>query len=157
MAREEKKHTPEGAAFTELVMAIFASHGRLVREGDALASDLGLTSVRWRVLALVARQSLTVAQLARRFEITRQSMLWVVTALAEDNFVRLVDNPDHKRSKRVELTELGSDTYKGMQVRQIAWANATAAEFRLDELHSALSVVERISREPLAESIVQGK
>lgn len=144
MPREAKAHTEEGAALTELVMSMFSAHARLVHEGDLLARDLGITSVRWRVLSLMARESLTVAQLARRFESTRQSMLWVVTALVNDGLVELKDNPDHKRAKLAGLTEKGQHVYKLMQVRQIAWANKFGAGFTSDELRVAVKILDRL-------------
>lgn len=144
MPSEAKTHTEEGAALTELIMSVFSAHVRLVREGDILARDLGITSVRWRVLSLMARESLTVAQLARRFDSTRQSMLWVVTALVNDGLVVLTYNPDHKRAKLAGLTEKGQLVYKLMRGRQIDWANQVGAGFTSEELRAAAQVLDRL-------------
>ena len=146
MAKKADAHTPEGAAMTALTLNMLSAHVRLVREGDDMSRDLGLTSVRWRVLAMIAQESLTVAQLSRRLGTTRQSMLWVVTALVNDGLVELTDNPDHKRAKRAQLTEKGGEVYGLMRGRQIAWANKLGAEFELEELQIASKVVDRLCR-----------
>jgi DNA-binding MarR family transcriptional regulator len=92
------ERTAEGAAISELILAIFRANGRLIRAGDVLTRDLGLTSARWQVLGAIAPAPKTVAQIAREFELTRQGVLWVVQSMIGDGFVELINNPDHRRA-----------------------------------------------------------
>jgi DNA-binding MarR family transcriptional regulator len=145
--RTQQRHTPKGAALTELTLTVFRANGRLLRAGDELMKHLGITSARWQVMGAVAERARTVAQIARHFELTRQGVLWVVSALVKDGLVELVDNPDHKRSKLVDFTGRGRETYRELERRQIIWANAASAAFNLEELRRSTEVVERLARE----------
>lgn len=139
--------TPQAAAMTELIFAIFRIHGRLFVSGDKLTRDVGLTASRWQVLGAIADRPRTVAQIARYFESTRQGVLFVVNALVREGFVELIDNPDHKRAKLVQFTERGKAAYDEVSERQHVWANAFAKHFDADELHAATDVLVRVSRE----------
>ncbi len=139
-------HTPEGAAVTELILTLFRANGRLLRVGDSMGRDLGLTSARWQVLGAITDTPRSVAQIARYFESTRQGVLWVVTALVKEGLVELIDNPDHKRAKLVRFSERGGQVYAEMLRRQIEWVNALSAQFDLGQIHSAISLLERVSR-----------
>jgi hypothetical protein len=71
-------HTREGTAITELILAIFLTNGRIIRAGDTLLRDLGLTGARWQVLGAIKDTPKTVAQIARKYELSRQGVLWLV-------------------------------------------------------------------------------
>ena len=144
--RKRRVHLPEGAAMTALIMTIFRANGRLLRCGDNLTRDLGITAARWKVMGAIHDGPKTVSQIARRFELTRQGVLWVVTALIKEGLVELIDNPDHKRAKFVQFTKLGWRVYEETQRRQIAWVNAIASEFTVDEIRNANEVIERMGR-----------
>src|SRR5690242_5540048 len=118
------QRTPKGVAITDLVLSIFRTNGHLLAAGDELMSHLHISSARWQVMGAIAPHARTVAQIARRFELTRQGVLWVVSALLNDGLVELVDNPDHKRAKLVQLTDRGRRIYRELEQRQIRWANA---------------------------------
>jgi hypothetical protein len=81
MRGENDLHTPEGAAVTELVLSIFRANGRLLREGDVLARDLGLNAARWQSAGAIFLAPKTAAQIAREFELSRQGVLLVVQSL----------------------------------------------------------------------------
>jgi DNA-binding MarR family transcriptional regulator len=140
---DQSTHTPQGAAATKLILGIFLANGRLMRAGDALGKDLKLTSARWQVMGAIASRPKTVAQVARDFELTRQGVLWVVGALLKDGLVHLIDNPDHRRAKLVQLTEVGATDYAEMLRRQSEWVNRFGANFSVEELTAALEVIER--------------
>jgi MarR family len=63
----------------------------------------------------------TVAQIARHFELSRQGVLWVVSALVKEGLVELIDNPDHKRSKLVQFTGRGREIHAELERREIVW------------------------------------
>jgi DNA-binding MarR family transcriptional regulator len=139
----QSTHTPQGAAATKLILGIFLANGRLMRAGDALGKDLGLTSARWQVMGAIAARPKTVAQVARDFELTRQGVLWVVGALVKDGLVKLIDNPDHRRAKLVQLTEVGEGQYAEMLRRQSEWVNRFGASFSVEDLNAAFDVIDR--------------
>jgi DNA-binding MarR family transcriptional regulator len=122
---------PEGAtgrgaeAATEVILWTFRTNGLLLRSGDLLASDEGLSSARWQVLGAIALagRPLTVPQIARRMGLTRQSVHGTVGRLAADGLLQFLPNADHQRSQLVQLTELGGAKYRAMERRQVAWVS----------------------------------
>lgn len=152
MARQkEVKHSPEGAAVTEFILAIFRANGRLLRVGDRMARDLGLTAARWQVLGAIDAGPKTVAQIARDYELTRQGILWVVQSMLKDGFVELVKNPDHRRAKLVQYTEKGRQTYQEMSRRQTLWVNGLGESFNVEEIAAALNTVRRLGEVAMVE------
>jgi DNA-binding MarR family transcriptional regulator len=138
------KHAREGAAITELILSIFLANGRIMRAGDALLKDLDLTGTRWQVLGAIEDGPRTVAQIARRFELSRQGVLWIVQSLLEEGFVEYVDNPDHKRAKLLIFTERGRQTYAEVTRRQLHWSNELGADFNVEELQTATRCIRRL-------------
>ncbi|MCS6622335.1 MarR family transcriptional regulator [Roseibacterium beibuensis] len=129
---------------TDIMLETFRLNGTLLAAGDALVADLGLTSARWQVLGAVILEDrpLTVAQIARRMGLTRQSVQRVVSDLEAVQLVRFEDNPDHKRAKLVALTEAGEAAYAEADTRQIAWARDLADGMEPGALSTTVRVLQ---------------
>jgi DNA-binding MarR family transcriptional regulator len=138
------KHTREGLAITELILSIFLANGRIMRAGDALLNDLGLTGTRWQVLGAIKETPKTVAQIARQYELSRQGVLWIVQSLLDDGLVKYVNNPDHKRAKLLIFTEQGQRTYNEVARRQRLWSNELGAAFDVEDLQTATQCIRRL-------------
>lgn len=143
----EEARTPDGEALTSLILAIFRANGRISRVGDAMSRDLDLTSGRWQVLGAVAETPLTVAQIARRYELTRQGILWVVQAMIRVGLVELIPNPDHRRAKLVRPTASGAAIYKEISMRQRRWVSELATRFDIAELEQATRLLAKLSEQ----------
>jgi len=63
---------------------VFRLNGLLIAVGDAMAEPSGQTTARWRVLAAIGDAPLTVAQIARAWWLTRQSVQRVADVLVKD-------------------------------------------------------------------------
>lgn len=139
--------TPEGSAATDLVLRTFRANGAFLTAGDRLAAELGLTSARWQVLGAVALagRPLTVAQIARRMGLTRQSVQVSVNRCLQDGHLEADENPDHRRSPLIRLTELGSVTYAELERRQVRWINELAAGLNLSEVSIAARILQELS------------
>jgi DNA-binding MarR family transcriptional regulator len=142
-----RRHSRAGEAATEVVLATFRANGLLLRAGDELAAAEGLTSARWQVLGAVvlAGRPLTVSQIARRMGLTRQSVQASVNRLLGDGLVAAEDNPDHRRSPLIRLTDLGRRRYAAMERRQIAWINELAGGLDASQLTAAASLLTELS------------
>ena len=84
-----------------------------------LARDLhggsDLTAARRGVMIdLLQGSAQTVPTLARKRPVSRQHIQGVVNGLLADDWVELLDNPAHKRSKLVSLTTSGRETITRM-------------------------------------------
>jgi DNA-binding MarR family transcriptional regulator len=141
MARthSEPRHTPGGAAFTELLLEVFRVNGLLLAAGDQLTRGLGLSSARWQVLGAIEEGPATVAQIARKMGLRRQSVQRLVDALADVRLVVLAVNPSHQRSPLVRFSAAGLRVYAELQALQAGWAN------RIAEGASARAIAEAIA------------
>ncbi len=133
-------------AFTELVLEVFRSNGRLLAAGDRLSAPLGLTSARWQVLGAIDREPLPVAQIARNMGLTRQSVQRTADVLAAEGVVAYAENPSHKRAKLVRLTPRGRAVLDAIDPLQAAWASRIAEGLSVGDLQAALALLRTIRR-----------
>jgi DNA-binding MarR family transcriptional regulator len=96
-------------------------HHQLVRVAAELHADEEITVAHRAILEFLNREGATpVPAIARARGVTRQHIQVAVDALAAGGHVVLVDNPAHRRSRLVELTESGAATIARMQAREAA-------------------------------------
>lgn len=136
-------HTRAGALFTELVLETFRFNGRLIAAGDAMSAPLGLTSARWQVLGAIALEGrpLTVADIARRMGLKRQSVQRLADALVEERMLLREDNPAHRRAPLHRLSRAGLNAYHTLDEQQAAWAAACAKGMPAARLADALALI----------------
>ncbi|MDH3738589.1 MAG: MarR family transcriptional regulator [Alphaproteobacteria bacterium] len=140
------QHSPQGVAFTELVLELFRLNGVLLAEGDRLGADIGLTSARWQVMGALADAARTVPQIAREMGLTRQGAQRTVNVLLAEEFVELRLNPDHKRAKLVQLTDIGRGRLDEVSARQVRWANAVSNGVTVADLKTAARVANTLRK-----------
>jgi len=136
--------TSAGDAFSRLVVEVFRLDGALTAAGDALARPAGQTTARWRILAAVDQQPMTVAQIARAWSFARQSVQRIADALEQDGLIRYEANPGHRRAKLVELTPAGRRALAKIQRAQREWADDLGTRVGARELDAASDVLERV-------------
>ncbi len=88
---------------------------RLRWVAEQIYGEGGRSTARRGILrGLLRYGAQTVPELARTRNIRRQSVQEVVDSLRADGLVRLVDNPEHARSRRVAITARGSQMVERM-------------------------------------------
>jgi DNA-binding MarR family transcriptional regulator len=143
-----RARTAQGDAATDVILRTFRANGLFLAAGDLLTAPEGLTSARWQVLGALtlAKRPLTVPQIARRMGLTRQSVQASVNRLLSQALVEADENPDHRRSPLIRLTELGKVKYAAVQRRQVHWVNELAAGLTVSELQTTARVLQELSR-----------
>ncbi len=141
---EPPPRTPAGDAFTTLLGQVIALTRRFTAVGEALAKPAGQTLARWLVLEVVQEKPATVAQIARRLHLARQSVQRLADLLVRDGLAAYQDNPAHRRAKLVRLTPEGRTALRAIQTAQVAWADAVGAELGEAELRQASVVLDRV-------------
>lgn len=126
------------------MVTVFQLDGALTAAGDELARPAGQTTARWRVLAAVEREPLTVAQIARAWSFARQSVQRVADALERDGLIRYDENPAHRRAQLVRLSPAGAKALARIQSAQRAWAAELGARVGAADLETANVVLERL-------------
>ena len=140
------KHTSSGAKLTELIIETFRLNGALVTAGDHLVGDLDLTSARWQVLGTLPDGPATVAEIARRMGLSRQSVQRIADRLEVDGLVDTEPNPAHRRAKLYLLTTHGMAVMEEVNIRQSKWVNQIADGIDIKQLNDAISVMTLINQ-----------
>jgi len=133
--------SPAAQRFAWLVADVYELAGELERAGEGLARSVGQTGARWKVLSAASVGGQTVAQLARRLGLARQSVQRVADALEDDGLVEYQPNPDHRRSPRVVLTAQGEQVLGRLSAAAARWEDPLAAALRRDELEQARAFI----------------
>lgn len=142
----EVERTPAANTLSWLVVQVMQLNGLLTAAGDALAAPAGQTSARWQVLAAVEDAPLSVAQIARAMNLTRQSVQRVADLLVEEGLTAYQDNPAHARAKLLRLTPKGRKALGTIQSGQKKWANALAARMDESQLRAASAVLGQLQQ-----------
>ena len=140
------EHTAAGAVLTELIIPIIQLEAHFSRAGEAIAASAGQTMARWLTMEMVAERPATVAQVARRLGLTRQSVQRIADLLEKDGLTAYADNPAHQTSRLIRLTPAGRQTLRTIQSAQRAWSNGVGARIGVANLRQAGRVVDQLTR-----------
>src|SRR6266508_3791670 len=137
-ASDPPPRMPAGDAFTTVIMQVI----RLIRDftaaGEALARPAGQTLARWLVLETIQQAPATVAEIARRLGLARQSVQRVADVLVRDGYAAYEENPAHRRAKLLRVSAPGHTALR-------AWSDALGAEVGEADLRRASVVLDRVS------------
>ena len=115
----------------------------LTAAAEGLTKPTGQSLARWLVLA-EARGVATVADIARRLRLTRQSVQRVADLLVSEGLCVYEENPRHRRAKLLVLTEEGSTVLDAIETAQREWCDEQGArigESALRDVYAALGPV----------------
>jgi DNA-binding MarR family transcriptional regulator len=106
----ETQRREESAEFFTRLFKIFLIFPRVGEKvGTISSSGKGV----FGVLKILRNDgNMTVADIARSWDVSRQYIQKLVNDMVKDDLVEMVDNPKHKKSKLVTLTEKGVEKYK---------------------------------------------
>jgi DNA-binding MarR family transcriptional regulator len=138
------RRTSAGDTFTEIVTAGLKVSALLEQAGEVLTAPDGQSAARWKVLGVVSKHQLTVAEIARALRQSRQGVQKVADALVQDDLALYVDNPSDRRAKILVLTGQGKAVLSGIQTRHCAWADRLGAKLPTDELVIIKGALEKL-------------
>ena len=131
---------------TELIIPVIQLEAHFSRAGEAIAATAGQTMARWLTLEMVADRPATVAQVARRLGLTRQSVQRIADLLEKDGLTEYADNPEHQTSRLIRLSSAGRQTLRRIQGAQRAWSNDVGARIGEANLRHASRIVDQLTR-----------
>lgn len=129
---------------TDLVDEVFRLSDAFSRAGDAIVAEDGLTASRWLTLGAVAHGPLSVAGIARRRGMRRQSANESVAQLEAAGLVERTPDLTDARAPLVHLTAQGRRTLGRIRPRRVAWAARIAAVASEKELAVTVDVLRRV-------------
>ncbi len=137
MSRVEKM-----VALTQAVRGVF---NRLKALGDELHGDLDVTTAMRAVMETLSDAGpMTVPQIAKLKAVTRQHIQLLADALVEGGLAAVKENPAHRRSSLIALTDKGRRAFAKMRAREAPLIEDLSAEFEVQELERATAVLTRL-------------
>lgn len=143
--KDQSMRTPAADIMTELVLEVFRLNGMFLSVAETIATPSGLTAARWQVLGAVLNQPGSVADIARCMGLTRQSVQRLTNILTEEGLLDYVDNPVHKRSKLVHISDKGRTVIASLGPRQYAWSNKISKDIGEKPLLDALETLRALT------------
>jgi DNA-binding MarR family transcriptional regulator len=132
---------------TALTQAVRAAFNRLKALSDDLHGDGEVTTAMRAVMeTLSSAGPMTVPQIARTKGVTRQHIQMLADALVAAGLAAVKDNPAHRRSSLIALTEKGRRTFAKMAAREAPLIEELGWEFDAPELERATAVLSRLVR-----------
>ncbi|WP_042370511.1 MarR family winged helix-turn-helix transcriptional regulator [Streptacidiphilus neutrinimicus] len=130
-----------------LVADIFEAAGALRRSGELLAGAEGQTQARWQLMSVVSEPPQSVARAARRLGVARQGLQRIATNLVADGLAEFRDNPDHRTSPLLALTDAGHRALGAITARADAAHQIIVAGISQEDLALTRSVLQRLTRQ----------
>jgi DNA-binding MarR family transcriptional regulator len=128
-----------------LIHEIRRAFHRLRITAEHLHGDEEISAGERAVLFELDRQGpRTVPEMARARPVSRQHIQSLVNPLLRDGQVELVDNPAHRRSKKVRLTPTGRSSVRRMRRREEAILTALPVRSTRKEVLAAAAVLREL-------------
>lgn len=117
----------------------------LAARADSYLAASGLTAADRAVMEFLYPDSeLTVPDIARRYEVTRQHVQATVNRLQAQGLLGSVDNPMHKRSRLIRLSATGRRCFEGIRRREAGLVRELFGDVPDDELAITLATLQSI-------------
>jgi len=126
-------------------LAVFRLNGQMLEVAEALARPVGLTAAWWQVLGAVLDEALSVAGIARRMGITRQSVQRIADLLVERGLAEYVANPAHRTAKLLRPTDAGREAVRKIGPVHAAFAHRLASHLGHAALEGVVAALESLS------------
>jgi len=117
------------------------------REASEQRGGFGVSAAERTVMGLIQpEETLSVPRIATRYGVSRQHVQATVNSLVDKGLVRAVDNPVHKRSPLIRLTERGREVLDAVQQREGAALDHLFAGVPAEERMQAREILDRLVR-----------
>ena len=132
-----------------LFFRLYQCANMLHKTGSRAVESEGLTTQRWAVLgALSGAQQpdgMSVGDLARFLMVSRQNLAGLINRMARDGHVRSVPDAQDRRSRRVQMTELGRQVWEVTAQPGIrAYYRQALAGFSMGDVHHTTHYLMRL-------------
>lgn len=129
----------------DLVRAIVAVFHRLKLLTEEMHGGELPTSKRGLLKSLQLRGPQTMPQLARARPVSRQHVRSVIEPLLAEGLVEFTDNPQHRRSKLVQLTAKGRARVQEIDAREAKFWTDLKKAFHSEDIEAAAALLRRLN------------
>jgi len=143
--------TPAGEALFDVIVGTTQTFFRLRAAGKQFGAVTPWGGGLWGMLhSLKMRGPQTVPQIARARPVARQRIQKIADELKAEGFIEYTDNPAHKRSKLLRLTQKGEALHAELTAEIEKRADQLAEGMDAEELRITADVLRRL-RERLSD------
>jgi DNA-binding MarR family transcriptional regulator len=143
----EKAMTTNNDAYrvTWLIRRVFRA---MAEYADAYLHNAGLTAADRAVMEfLYPDEELTVPGIAARYRVSRQHVQVTVNRLLEQGLLRSSDNPSHKRSPLIRLSEFGRNTFAEIRGNESRLLDELFANVEIADIATTKRTLETLLRQ----------
>ncbi|WP_395373786.1 MarR family transcriptional regulator [Marinicella sp. W31] len=116
-----------------LYREIIFCHYHLQAYGKKLGAITPKGLAIWNLLISIQEdENSTIAKIAKKRSVSRQFIQKNIKTLVDDNLVKFIDNPLHKKSKLLKLTEKGSNVLTKINTDLLIETEKIADDFTFD-------------------------
>jgi len=134
------------AATLELIASLRRAFRTFATKSNDMNVDLGVNAAMRAVLELIeTRGPMTVPDIARTKQVSRQHIQVNVDGLAAIGLVEARSNPAHKRSALIALTPSGSHIFQEIRRRELAEAHRIAANTSQADIRHAKAIIDQLA------------
>jgi len=125
-----------------LVRRLFRS---MAQVADGYLAAHGLSAADRAVLEfLYPEETLSVPEIANRYQVSRQHVQVTVNALLEDGFLETRTNPRHKRSPLIALTYVGRELFRKIRNTESGYVDALFVDIPTEDIECTRRTLEAI-------------
>ena len=135
-------HSPAEDVRT-LTNMILSTATVLLREGNRLFKDVGITAPQFNALKLLADSAtgLRPSELAAALVVDPSSVTFILKQLEKRGWLRRTDDPTDRRARLVAITEEGKVIYTAAGTAYLSALDDIARSFEPAQLHAAVEIV----------------
>lgn len=142
---DRTQHHLAGEAIHGLFREVFKLQAVLSKIMDEVHQKAGLSTSQRNVMRLLRDSGpATVPDLAAQLGVSRQFVQTVCNDMLRLGFSEFTENPRHKRSKLVSLTDRGDTAYQKARLAEHSIIEQTLPEIAIEEAVDACDLLERI-------------
>ncbi len=136
---------PSPSTLYQLIWQTRRLFQRLRSTSDELLDGTGVNTSQRAVLEfLYQQQPQTVPQIAREKSVSRQHIQTVVNDLFELELIEAVENPVHKRSPLIQITNAGEALFRSIRKKEATFLRTMEKKFSQRDLTTTLSTLKSI-------------
>jgi len=145
MAKTDVEPTPEGDALLDLLLEVSQVFFRFRDVGKRFGAVTPWGGGLWGMMRTLKLQGpMTVPQIARMRPVSRQRIQRLADDMAAEGLIEFIDNPAHKRSKLLRLTDEGEDAYRALTAEVVSLAGTIAEDLSEQDLREAAATLARV-------------
>ncbi|GAB6145615.1 hypothetical protein JCM12294_30530 [Desulfocicer niacini] len=142
-----EKNTGEsrGQVVHDLFREVFQLHGVLSSITDTVHEQAGLGTPQRRIMHVLDRYGpATIPHIALRLEVSRQFIRTVCNKMIADGFLESEENPFHKKSMLIRMSEFGAVTFRQSEEKEHQIIEQALPGIDFKEVSQAVRLLKRI-------------